>query len=139
MRYACIRRHAGAYAVALMCRVLQVSRAGYYAWASRPASAREVADARLATEIRVAHATSRRTYGSPRVHAELRAHGVRCGRKRVARLMRQAGLRGKRRHRRRPTTTDSRHGYPAAPNMLARQFSVRAISGPDRVWAADIT
>ncbi len=139
MRYACIRRHEGVYAVALMCRVLKVSRAGYYAWGRRPASTRERADAELTTQIHAVHATSRRTYGAPRVHAELRAEGVRCGRKRVARLMREAGLRGKRRQRRRPTTTDSRHTQPVAPNVLDRQFSVAAVAGLDRVWAADLT
>jgi putative transposase len=139
VRYACIRRHQGAYAVALMCRVLKVSPSGYYAWGRRPASVRARADARLTTEIRVAHATSRRTYGSPRVHAELRAHGVRCGRKRVARLMRVDGLAGKRRRRRRPMTTDSRHAQPVAPNVLARRFAVEEIAAVDRVWAGDIT
>jgi len=82
------------FPVALMARVLGVSRAGYYAWAKRPPSARAVADAALLKQIRTVHAGSRQTYGSPRVHAELRAGGKRHGRKRVARLMRAAGLVG---------------------------------------------
>ncbi len=122
-----------------MCRVLAVSKAGYYAWRDRPASAHAVADQRLRVEIKAVHAKSRRTYGSPRVQAELRSQGIRCSRTRVARLMRAEGLRGTRRRRRRPATTDSSHAYPAAPNVLARRFSIAAIAEPDRIWAGDIT
>ncbi len=139
MKYACIARHRAQYAGRLMCRVLALSAAGFYAAQRRTPSARTRADQRLRVAIRAAHATSRRTYGSPRVHAELRAQGVRCGKKRVARLMRTDGLRAKPRRRGRPATTDSRHAYPAAPNVLARQFSVTAIARPDRVWAGDLT
>ena len=138
MRHHCIRRHEGAYAVALMCRVLRVSRAGYYAWRRRATPVRLVADAALTTAIAGVHRRSRRTYGSPRVHAELRAQGTRVGRKRVARLMRHAGLVARPR-RRFVVTTASTPAYPVAANTLDRQFAVAAIGGPDRVWASDIT
>ncbi len=121
-----------------MCRVLAVSKAGYYAWRERPASARERANRRLAVDIRAVHRRSRGTYGSPRVHAELRAHGVRCSEKRVGRVMRAEGIRAKQRRRFR-VTTDSRHAEPVAPNVLERQFAVDAITEADRVWAGDIT
>ena len=138
MRHACIRRHEGAYTVALMCRVLRVSRAGYYAWRRRATPARVVADAVLTTAIETVHTPRRCTYGSPRVHAELRPQGTRVGRKRVARLMRHAGLVARRR-RRFVVTTDATHAHPIAANRLARQFAVGAIGGPDRVWVSDIT
>lgn len=138
MRHACIRRHEGAYTVALMCRVLRVSRAGYYAWRRRAMPARVVADAVLTTAIETVHTESRCTYGSPRVHAELRAQGTRVGRKRVARLMRHAGLVARRR-RRFVVTTDATHAHPIAANRLAREFAVGTIGGSDRVWVSDIT
>jgi putative transposase len=133
--YAFIRDHVADYPIQVMCEVLGVSRSGYYAWASRPESARAVEDHAVAAEIRVAHEASRGRYGSPRVHAALRAHGRQVGRKRVARLMRDMGLsaRRKRRFRR---TTDSAHAFPVAPNLLGRDFTARA---PDRVWLADLT
>jgi len=133
--YAFIRDHVADYPVQVMCEVLGVSRSGYYAWASRPESARAVEDRAIAAEIRTAHEASRGRYGSPRVHAALRAHGRRVGRKRVARLMRGMGLsaRRKRRFRR---TTDSTHTFPVAPNLLGRDFTA---SAPDRVWLADLT
>ena len=137
-RHACIARHRAQYDVALMCRVLGVSRSGFYAAQRRRPSARAEADERLEVEIRVVHKASRRTYGSPRVHAQLRGQGVACGRKRVARLMRAAALVGRRRRRGR-TTTDSRHAHPVAANVLDRQFDVPAMAGCDRVWAGDIT
>ncbi len=82
---------------------------------------------------------SRQRYGSPRIHADLRARGWRCGKKRVARLMRAAHLHAYRPRRRQPRTTDSTHLQPSAPNHLARQFAVESVPGPDRVWCADIT
>jgi transposase InsO family protein len=135
MSYAVIREHAADYPIEVMCEVLGVSRSGYYAWASRLESARAVEDRAVAAEIRTAHEDSRGRYGSPRVHAALRAHGRRVGRKRVARLMRGMGLsaRRKRRFRR---TTDSKHAYPVAPNLLGRDFTA---SAPNRVWLADLT
>jgi putative transposase len=138
VRYACIRRHTESYPVALMCRVLAVSRAGYYAWTRRAPSVRAQTDDRLAVEIRAVYRRSRETYGSPRVHAELRAQGLRCGRKRVARVMQTAGLVARRRRRYR-VTTQSVHAHPVAANTLARQFAVAAVGAPDRVWVGDIT
>ena len=135
MSYAFIRGHAAAFPVQVMCEVLGVSRSGYHAWAGRPESARAAADRDLAAEIRVAHEVSRGRYGSPRVHAELRAHGRRVGRKRVARLMRGMGLSARRRRRFR-RTTDSTHAFPVAPNLLGRDFTA---SAPGRVWLADLT
>jgi putative transposase len=117
-------------------RVLEVSRSGYYAWRARPPSHRSVVDAGLSVTISQIHASSRGTYGAPRVHAELTAdHGVRCGRKRVTRLMRHAGLVGC--HRRRAQRTTRRDDTVApAPDLVHRSF---AISAPDRLWVADIT
>ena len=121
--------------MALMCRVLGVSRSGLYAWLRRGRSERERADEALTNRIRVVHEASRGTYGSPRVHRALRRDEVRVSRKRVERLMQRANLRGRVRRRFRKTT-DSDHSYTVAPNTLNRQFSVDA---PDRVWAVDIT
>lgn len=121
--------------MALMCRVLGVSRSGLYAWRRRGPSQRATADAALALRVRQIHVDSRGTYGAPRVHRELRRDGVRIGRKRVERLMQRQGLHGlvRRRFRR---TTDSNHDHPIAPNTLNRRFNVE---DPDRVWAGDIT
>jgi putative transposase len=119
-----------------MCRVLGVSRSGLYAWRKRSyPGMRAGRDAALLSQIRAAHATSRETYGSPRVHAQLRRNDVRVGRKRIERLMREAGLRGRIRRRFR-RTTDSDHALPVAPNTLNRRFTV---ARPDEVWAGDIT
>lgn len=125
------------FPVGLMCRVLEVSRSGFYAAQRRRPSRRTRADQRLVVHVRLVHRASKRRYGSPRVHGALRAQGVRCGEKRIARLMRTAGLRAK---KRRPfrVTTQSDHEYAPAPNRLARQFAVGAAT-PARAWAADIT
>jgi putative transposase len=138
VKYTCIARHRGEYPVRLMCRVLQVSRTGYYAWCRRPPSARSRANLALLTAIRVVHRQSRARYGSPRITRELQAQGHRCSEPRVARLMRQAGVQAKRRRRCR-LTTDSRHREPIAPNRVQRQFAVAAIPALDRIWASDIT
>ena len=130
-----IHDHVADFPVQVMCELLGVSRGGYYAWAGRAESARAADDRALAIEIRAAHEASRGRYGSPRVHAELRARGRRIGRKRVARLMRGMGLAARRRRRFR-RTTDSRHAFPIAPNLLERNFTAEA---PDRVWLADLT
>ena len=123
------------YGVALVCRCVAVSAAGFYAWHRRRPSDRDEAGRRLAVEIAAAHAESRRTYGSPRIHEELQAHGHHVSRKRVARLMRAQGLRGRRRCRQ-PRTTDSQHPWPVADNVLNRAFDVAT---PNTVWAGDIT
>jgi putative transposase len=135
-RFRLIAAAAGRRPVALSCRVLGVSRAGYYAWRGRPPAARARADAALTAVIHRLHHESRGVYGSPRVHAELRAAGRRHGRKRVARLMRAAGLRGCPRPRRRPRTTVADPAAAPAPNLVQRHFTVLA---PDRLWLADIT
>ena len=121
--------------VATMCRVLDVSASGYYAWQQRRPSAREQADAVLLERIRAIHAHSRGTYGMPRVHAELKAEGTRVARKRVARLMRVAGLQGASRRKGCWTTRRDRDATPA-PDLVQREFTAQ---GPDRLWVADIT
>lgn len=138
MRYACIARHRSEYPVRLMCRVLVVSPAGFYAWLTRAPSARAIADERLMLNIRVAHERSDRTYGAPRIQRDLRDDGLAVSTKRVARLMRQARLAGEPGHRRAPRTTDSAHADPVAPNVLARQFDVSG-GRLDRVWVSDLT
>lgn len=138
MRYACIERHREEFAVKLMCRALEVTRSGYYAWRKRKPSVRATRKERLRVEVRAIHRTTRGRYGSPRVHAELQARGERVSRKQVARLMREEGLKGKKRRRFR-TTTNSEHAHPVAQNVLDRKFAVEEIEGPNRAWAADIT
>jgi transposase InsO family protein len=130
-----IAAHQGEYAVELMCRALGVAVSGYYGWRSRPVSQREQEDQILLEEIRAAHKNSRKLYGSPRIHALLQQKGIRVSRKRVARLMRQAGLRSERHIRRRTRTTDSDHARPVAANLLQRDFSAEA---PNQKWLGDI-
>ena len=121
--------------VATLGRVLGVSPSGYYAWRERPPSARTRVDQGLLTQICEIHGRSRGTYGAPRIHAELRDRGVRCGRKRVARLMRQAGLTGAQRRRYRGTTRQNPDAV-TAPDLVQRDFTA---SEPDQLWVADIT
>ena len=123
------------YPIATMCRLLGVSASGYYAWQDRPPSARSAADAVLLEHIREAHAQSYGTYGAPRLHAELAAKGILVGRKRVARLMRAAGLAGVSR-RKGPRTTRRREGARPAPDLVERNFTAER---PDQLWVADIT
>lgn len=118
-----------------MCRVLEVSRSGYYDWLRRPESCRAHKDRALLVHIRASHERSRSTYGSPRVHKDLVRQGHEVSRGRVARLMRQNGVRGKQK-RRYKVTTDSNHSLPVASNVLNRRFEVAA---PNRVWTGDIT
>jgi putative transposase len=124
------------FPIARMARLLGVSRAGYYAWLERPPSARAEADAALLRRIRTVHVTSRQTYGAPRVHAELRARGERHGRKRIARLMRSAGLIGASHRRGGPVTTRRDENSRPAPDLVDRNFTA---SGPNQLWVADIT
>jgi transposase InsO family protein len=133
--YRFIQAERATYPVAILCRVLGVARSAYYAWARRGVSARTTDDEVLATQIAAAYARSRRTYGAPRIHAELRAQGIRCARKRVARLMRAAGLAGCHR-RRRMRTTIAAPAHTPAPNLVARDFRAAA---PNRLWFGDIT
>jgi putative transposase len=124
------------HSIKIMCRVLEVSRSGFHAWAAREPSARAVADARLTERIAEIHTESRKTYGSPRVHAELRLEdGVNVGRKRVERLMRRAGLSGQLK-RRRGKTTIRVQGVRTAPDLVERDFNP---TEPNRLWCADIT
>ena len=133
--YEFVDREKAHHAVARLCHVLGVSPSGYWAWRKRAPSARAQTDARLAVQIRAIHQASRGTYGVPRVHAELMARGARCGHKRVARLMRQAGLVGC--HRRRPVHTTRRDPQAEpAPDLVQRMF---AASAPNQLWIADIT
>ena len=135
MKYACIDRRRDRYPVRMMCRVLRVSASGYYAWRTRPESARATRDRALMPKIRRVHDVSKGVYGGPRVHAELVAAGVHVGRHKVARLMRLERLRGcpKRRFR---VTTQRDPAHPVAKNLLKQNFTAEA---PNQRWAADIT
>ena len=130
-----IRAEKANFSVTMMCNVLGVSRAGFYAWLKRPESTRAVRDRELTASIHAIHAASRETYGSPRVHEELREAGTLVGRKRVERLMREEGIQGRQKRAFRKTT-DSNHAFPVAPNLLKRDFNVAA---PDTAWVSDIT
>jgi putative transposase len=130
-----VRVHQAEYKVATLCRVLEVSTSGYYAWLKRPASARAGRDAELRERIVEIHDESRKTYGVPRVHAELRAVGERVARKRVARLMRAAGRQGASRRSKIFTTQRNRDARPAL-DLVDRKFEA---TGPDQLWVADIT
>ncbi len=133
--YGLIEAEKTSFPIHLMCRMLGVSRSGYYDWRDRPLSRRSLQDAALTEKIGEIHRRSRQTYGSPRVHAELRALGSRCGRKRVERLMREAGLEGCMRGRRKQTTRRNGRAV-AARDLLQRDFVATRI---DKVWVADIT
>jgi transposase InsO family protein len=135
MIYGFIDKHRSAHAVERMCRVLGVRRSGYYAWKKRAQSARKRRDAVLLGKIRESYRLSRGRYGSPNIHEDLREWGYRCGRKRVARLMREAGIRSKSVRRFR-VTTQSKHTLPVAENLLQRDFTAPAAN---RVWVSDIT
>ncbi|WP_415643961.1 IS3 family transposase [Sphingomonas antarctica] len=136
MSFRFIRDHADRWPIGLMCRVLEVSASGYYAWRNRPDSARAVANRALLVDVRRLHAEHHGRYGSPRMHAALRAEGRTASLGRVARLMRCHGIRALAGRRFRPCTTDSRHYLPIAPNLLKQEFVAAA---PNRVWLADIT
>lgn len=118
-----------------MCRVLEVSRGGFYQWLKRPASQRSVENGRLLLAIRAIHQESRGTYGSPRIHAQLRGTSKFHGRNRIARLMREHRIRGKQKRKFR-VTTDSNHNFPLSQNVLDRKFVVEK---PNKAWVADIT
>jgi len=135
VRFAFIATEKARFPVALMCRLLAVSRAGFYAWRQRPMAARTRQDQVLAVAVATIYAEHHGRYGSPRVQIELRERGQRSGRKRVARLMRVQDLRARPRRRYR-TTTDSRHGLPVCPNLLARRF---AVAQPNTAWVTDMT
>jgi putative transposase len=123
--------------VRLMCKWLNVSRSGFYASIRRSPSRRSLANEKLKLEVRAVHAGSRRRYGAPRVHAELKANGKICGHNQVARLMREQGLRGKK-SRRFKVTTMSSHDKPVLPNLLARRFG-NSNRKMNSAWVGDIT
>lgn len=135
MKYVFIRDHWGAFPVGLMCRTLEAGGSGFHAWLNRPESPRHAENRRLLMEIKIVHERSRKTYGSPRIHAELRDRGISCGKRRVARLMRRHGIVS--RHKRKfKATTNSAHSHPVAGNLLQRRFDVRE---PGQCWVSDIT
>lgn len=131
-----IEEHRQEFDITLMCRLLTVSRSGYYAWRKRQPSAREMADTQLLEEIKKIFAASGQTYGSPRIHMELRAEGIRCSRKRVERLMRENGIKVVQKRKRRVVTTDSDHDFLVAPNLLGRDFTAEK---PNEKWVTDIS
>jgi putative transposase len=135
MRFRLIDQAKKEFPVHRLCSVLGVSQSGYFAWKGRPASRRQKEDLVLLAHIRAQFATSNETYGAPRMHAELTEEGLAVGRHRVARLMRDNGLKAlqKRRYKK---TTDSHHGGPVAANLLDQDF---ACDGPDQKWGADIS
>jgi putative transposase len=126
--------HQADYPIASMCRLLGVSSSGYHAWVKRRPARRSETDAAVMAEVRAAHATSRGTYGAPRIHAELAHKGIHVGRKRVARLMREAGLAGV--SRRKFVVTTLKGDGRQAPDLVERNFTAAA---PDRLWVADIS
>ena len=131
-----MKLHKSEFGVKPMCQVLGISRSGYYAWRSHPDSQRAQANQRLLVQIREEYQLSRKTYGSPRIHASLRRKGVRCSRKRVARLMRLDHIAARRARRYIPRTTQKDPNAIPAPNLLNQDFSSPA---PDRKWVSDIT
>ena len=135
MKFQFISEHRETFRVGRMCKLLNVSRSGYHAWLKRPESRRSRQNRALEAKIRVLHAASHGIYGAPRIHRDLIDDGIRCGKNRVARIMRDAGIRS-RTKKKFKATTDSRHDLPVAPNLLNQQFTVDT---PDRTWAGDIT
>jgi putative transposase len=136
MSFRLIEAEKAEHSISRLCRVLGVTRAGYHAWRERPPSRRELGDRELEGLIADVFRDSRETYGAPRVHAELRAAGVRVGKKRVARLMRRLALEGVSRRGKRRRTTTPDPAAPPAPDLVKRQF----VAGrPDELWLADIT
>lgn len=139
MKFAWIDQHGRAFKVSVMCSVLEVSRSGYYAWRKRRAQPKSESRQRreeLVQRIRAAHGESRGIYGSPRVHAELKAQGRQVSLNTVAKYMRQEGIASRIRRHFRIVTTDSKHDQPIAPNVLDRQFGAEQT---DRTWCCDIT
>jgi transposase InsO family protein len=136
MIYTFMAAHAGEFRIERMCRVLGVGRSGYYAWRSRPASQQARANEALLVQIQAEYETSRATYGSPRIQVALQRQGVRCSRKRIARLMQLHQIRARARKKQRPVTTQREAGAMPAPNLLNQEFSA---SVPNQKWVSDIT
>lgn len=135
MKFRFISKYEGTFKVGLMCRLFHVSRSGYYVWLKRPKSRRTKENEKLKAKILDIFNKSHRTYGAPRIHAELCSNGIPCGRHRAARLMKELGIKAKTK-RRFKATTNSKHNLPVAPNLLDQNFEVTA---PNKVWASDIT
>lgn len=135
MRFRFVAENRGTFKVGRMCDIVGVSRSGFYAWLRRPQSQRKMKNQQLAIKIRLIHGQSRKSYGAPRIHRELKEQGVPCSKNRVARLMRREGIKAKT-PRKFKATTDSKHNLPVAPNLLDQRFD---IIEPNKVWLADIT
>jgi len=135
MKYRFIEKHQKNHSVKRLCAMLKINRSSYYAWKNRKPSQREQKNQALIDHIRRIHKMSRKAYGSPRVYAQLKKQGYICNKKRIARLMRQDGLKGLRKYRR-VITTNSKHDFPIAPNALNRDFQA---TRPNQKWVADIT
>jgi transposase InsO family protein len=136
MKYAFMAAYEKEFSLKRMCQVFGVGRSGYYAWRGRAQSLRERENEVLLAEIRLAYQASRKTYGSPRIHAYLRRKGILCGRNRVARLMKLDKIRARKVPKRYPVTTQQRLGAKTVPNLLNREFSATA---PNRKWVSDFT
>ena len=135
MKFRFISDHRETFKVGRMCKLLNVSRSGYHAWFKRPASRRKRENRALEAKIRVLHAASHGIYGAPRIHQDLSDDDIRCSKNRVARIMRKAGIRS-RTKKKFKATTNSKHNFPVAPNLLNRKFKSTA---PDHTWVGDIT
>ena len=135
MKYQFVAKHEGKYPVSRICVLLDISRSGYYAWKNRKPNQREHINQVLLDHIHRIYKKYRKAYGSPRVYAQLKKEGYSCNQKKVARLMRQEGLRSQRKYRR-VVTTNSNHCFPVAPNLLNRNFHV---DRPNQKWVGDIT
>lgn len=135
MKYWFIDQHRSSHGVQKMCRVLCVSRSGYYGWKKQPQSKRQKENEQLLMEIKESHKSSRGTYGSPRITEDLQANGTKCGENRVARLMKKNGIAGKAKKKFK-ATTNSKHSLPVAENLLNQDFTGKK---PNAVWVSDIT
>ncbi len=135
MKFRFISAFRETFKVGRMCKLLKVSRSGFHAWLNRPESRRSLENRALEAKIRVLHAASHGIYGAPKIHRDLIDDGVQCGKNRVARIMREAGLRS-RTKKKFKATTNSKHNFPVAPNLLNQDFTVDA---PDSTWVGDIT
>lgn len=135
MKFQFMKEHSKEHSIEKMAKVLGVSKSGYYAWLKRPVSKRALENEKLLEDIKTIHKESRETYGSPRMYKDLRKRGIKCGERRVARLMRENNIRSKA-SKKFKATTNSNHSNPVAENLLARELKV---DSPDKVWVSDIT
>src|SRR5208337_2575960 len=134
-RYAVMKEMRFRYCIAAMCRMVQVSKSGYYQWLKRKPSKRVQEEGRLEVEITAAHKRTRKTCGPERLQPELKEHGVKVGIYRIRRIRKKLGLRCKQTRKFR-ATTDSKHAFPVAENLLHQQFEA---TGPNKIWLSDIT